>query len=117
MTAAAVLAEASRAGVSLRLVDGKAKVAGDVAPELLARLREHKAGIVAILAGDACRWCGVPLAWPQPVGFVLGDGSAECHACADRELWRLMAAADRAVSSPDALADPAELTARGEALP
>lgn len=117
MTAAAVLAEASRAGVSLRLVDGKAKVGEDVPPELLARLREHKAEIVAILAGNACRWCGVPLAWPQPVGIILGDGSAECHACADREVWRLHAAGDRVVNSPDALGDEAELMARGERLP
>ena len=69
------------------------------------------------IVDDRCRWCGVPLAWPAPVGIILGDGSAECHACADREVWRLMAAADRALNSPDALADPAELTARGEALP
>jgi hypothetical protein len=37
--------------------------------------------------------------------------------CAACEVDRLLAAADRAVASPDALADPAELMVRGEALP
>ena len=37
-----------------------------------------------------------------------------CGAC---EVKRLLAAGERAVESPDALADPAELTARGEPLP
>lgn len=113
MSAVAALAEAARVGVSLRLVDGKAKVGEDVPPELLARLREHKAEIVAILAGDRCRWCGVALAWPGPVGVTLLDGTAECHACADREVWRLMASADRAVA-PALAADEAEVMIRGE---
>ena len=73
MTAVAALRDATRAGVSLRLVAGKAKVSGDVAPELLARLREHKAEIVEILSADRCCQCGEPLAWPGPVGIVLGD--------------------------------------------
>ena len=117
MTAAAVLAEATRAGVTLRLVGGKAKVAGEPSAELLARLREHKQEIVEILSADRCRWCGEWLAWPEPAGVTLDDGIAECMPCADREVWRLIAAAERVVNSPDVLADPAELTIRGEALP
>ena len=65
-------------------------------------------------AGARCRWCGDWLAWPGPSGVVLGDGAAECMPCADREVWRLMMAGDRAVHSPDALADAAEVMIRGE---
>lgn len=68
-------------------------------------------------AGTRCSWCGEWLAWPGPAGIVLGDGTAECMPCADGEVWRLMEAGDRAVNSPDALADPAELTVRGVPLP
>jgi hypothetical protein len=80
--------------------------------DLLTTLRDHKPAIVAILRGDACRSCGERLAWPGPAGIVLGDGTAECMPCADREVWRLLAAAERVVASPNALADPAELMLR-----
>ena len=89
MTAAALLREAAQAGVTVRLAEGKPKVAGNPPPELLARLREHKAEIVEILSADRCRHCGEPLAWPGPAGIVLGDGTAECQRCADAEVWRL----------------------------
>ena len=98
----------------MRLADGKPKVAGNPSPELLARLREHKAEIVEILKGDRCRWCGELLAWPGPAGVVFGDGTAECMPCVDREVSRIRASAERAVASPDALADPAEVMLRGE---
>jgi hypothetical protein len=118
VTAAAALREATLTGVTLRLgADGKAKVGGDVAPELLAWLREHRSEIVEILSADRCRWCGEPLAWPGPAGIMLADGTAECMPCADGEVWRLMAATERAVASPDALADPAEVMLRGELHP
>ena len=67
--------------------------------------------------GDSCKHCGEPLAWPRPVGVILADGTAECMACFEREAWRILAAAERVVNSPDALADPAELMVRGELLP
>ena len=120
MTPAALLREAAQAGVSVRLSDGKPRVAGTPSPELLARLREAKAEIIAVLAGGACRQCGTPLLpAPAPRGslLVFGDGTAECMACADREVGRLFAAARRAVESPDALADPAEVMLRGEIDP
>ena len=63
---------------------------------------------------DCCRHCGALLAWPGPAGIVLGDGTAECQPCADVEAWRLLEAGRRAVKSPDALADPAEVMLRGE---
>jgi hypothetical protein len=114
VSAAAALRDAIRAGVTLRLVGGTAKVAGDPSAELLARLREHKAEIVEILGGNRCRWCGEPLAWPGSAGVILADGAAECMCCADREVWRMTTAAKRAVSSPAAVADEAEVMIRGE---
>jgi hypothetical protein len=60
-----------------------------------------------IIAGG----CGEWMAWPGPAGITYADGTAEHHAC------RVWAAAGRAVLSPAALADEAELTARGEPLP
>jgi hypothetical protein len=99
VTAAAALREASAAGVSLRLVDGTAKVAGAPSAELLARLREHKQEIVEILGADRCRWCGERLAWPIAVGVILGNDTAECMCCADREVWRITAAAERGSKS------------------
>src|SRR4051812_4137630 len=82
--------EARATGVELRLVDGALKLRGQAAPELRTALREAKAGVVAILSGDACRQCGVPLPSPAPLGTLLvyGDGTAECVGCADREVGR-----------------------------
>jgi hypothetical protein len=120
VTPAALLREAAQASVSVRLSDGKPRVGGTPSPELLARLRAAKAEITAVLAGDRCRHCGTPLSpTPAPRGslLVFADGTAECMACADREVGRLFAAGCRAVASPDALADPAEVMLRGEIDP
>lgn len=76
MSAAALLAEARAAGLSIRLAAGKAKLAGNPSPDLLARLRNAKAELVEILAGDRCRHCSQRMAWPGPVGVVFGDGTA-----------------------------------------
>lgn len=40
----------------------------------------------ALSLSDACRTCGVSLAWPLAVGVIYADGSAECMACLDREV-------------------------------
>ena len=117
MTAAALLAEAREAGVGLRLVEGAPKVSGCPSPDLLARLRGAKPELVELLRGDRCRWCGDRLAWPGPAGIVFADGTAECMQCEAREGERLMAAGRRAVDSPDALADPAEVMLHGGPLP
>src|SRR3954454_16206075 len=120
MTAAALVRQARTTGVELQLVDGNVKLRGPTTPEFRAALREHKAEIVAVLAGGACRQCGTPLLpAPAPRGslLVFGDGTAECMACADREVGRLLAGGRRAVESPDALADPAEAMLRGEIDP
>jgi hypothetical protein len=113
VSAVRLLREPQAAGLRLRAEDGQVRVAADRAPptELLERLRAHKSEILELLRSDRCQGCGERLAWPEPVGVVHGDGRASCFPCHHE------AAARRAVLSPDALADPAELTARGEPLP
>ena len=49
MTAAALLAEARAAGVTLRLCDGTVKVGGAPSPEFLASLRVHKSELASLL--------------------------------------------------------------------
>jgi hypothetical protein len=111
--AAAIVREAGALGVRLTphgdFIDWRAERAPPEA--LLAHLRARKAEVLELLRGDRCRHCGDRLAWPVPVGVVHGDGQASCFPC------HYQAAARRAVLSPDALADAAELTARGEPLP
>jgi hypothetical protein len=114
VTAAALLAEAREAGVTLRLVEGAPKGSGCPSPELLARLRGAKPELVELLRGDRCCRCSGRLAWPGPAGLVFADGTAECMPCADGEVWRLLEAGRRAVGSPDALADPAEVMLHGQ---
>ena len=108
MSAPALLREAAEAGVNLRLVEGRPKMSGAPSPDLLARLRAHKEELTQILAGDRCRRCGERMRWPEPDGVVYADGAAEHHAC------RIWAANERALNSPDALADEAEVMLRGE---
>jgi hypothetical protein len=63
---------------------------------------------------SACRHCGQPMGWPRPVGIVLADGTAAHHACAEwAEVERIRRRGENALS-PDALADEAEVTVRGE---
>jgi hypothetical protein len=117
VTAAALLAEARAAGVTLRLAGSTPKVAGGPSPELLAQLRAARVEVVELLRGDRCRHCGDRLAWPGPAGIVFADGTAECMRCEAREVERLLAAGRRTVDSPDALADPAEVMLHGGPLP
>ena len=114
--AVALRAEAEAGGVRLRLAgDGKVRAAG-APPELLARLREHKAELLDLLAGHVCRHCGEVMDWPAPVGRMFGDGTAAHHACHERaEVERIRARAANALSA-EALADEAEVTVRGEEL-
>lgn len=82
MSAVAVLVEALAAGVRLRVDErGQVRAAGVITPDLLARLRAHKAELLELLRGDRCRGCGQRLAWPDAVGVVHGDGLASCFAC------------------------------------
>jgi hypothetical protein len=111
--AAALVRNVAAVGAELRLVDGAVKVRGLVSPEMRAALREARGQVAAILAGNACRWCGEPLAWPGPVGITFADGAAECLPYAGREVGRLLAAGARDVA-PELAADPAEVMVRGE---
>ena len=63
------------------------------------------------LSPDArCRWCDQIIDWRRGLGLAFADGIVAHVACDDeREIERYLAAGRRAVESPDALADPAEL--------
>ena len=110
MSAAALLREASLSGVEVAVVLGRVRLRATSGPpaDLLARLRSSRVEIVEILDGNRCRRCGERMRWPEPDGVVYADGTAEHHQC------RLFAAAERAVLSPDALGDEAEVMVRGE---
>jgi hypothetical protein len=115
MSAAALLAEARAAGLSIRLADKKAKLAGNPSPELLARLREVRAELIEILGGDRCRRCSERIAWPGPVGVVFGDGTAAHIGCFEEaEGERLMAAAARALVGVVGTSDEGEFLRAGE---
>jgi hypothetical protein len=108
---------AAAAGVQLRVEpNGAVKVLArpsDVPPDLLAALREHKAELAAVLAGNACRWCGEPMGWPAPVGVVLGDDTAMHTRCGEEfHVERIKRLAENAFSR-EAMADPAEIMIRG----
>lgn len=102
-TAAKLLAEVAAEGGELRLKAGRPNVTGRPSPELLERLRAHRTELTALLSGNACRHCGEPMAWPDPVGVILADGTAEHHEC------RLLAAAERALNGVIATSDEGEL--------
>ena len=87
MSAVGLLAEAAVAGVSLRVApDGTVHLTADTPPPpaLLAGLREHQREIVALLRGDACRYCGEPIRWAEPGGLVFDDGRGAHVACYER---------------------------------
>jgi hypothetical protein len=111
VTAAAALIAAREAGLTLTVEPHGLRCRPSPSPELLVRLRAHKAELLELLLGERCKRCGERLAWPSPVGVIYADGTAEHHEC------RLWAAAERAVLSPDALADEAEVMLRGGPLP
>lgn len=116
MSAARLLREAEAAGVRLRLAQGGAvKAAGTVSLELLARLRAQKAGLVAILRGDACRWCGAAVA--KPDGMTLGDHTIGHYTCYVADTMRRAEQALAPLPADDGGVDDAELMVRGEPLP
>jgi hypothetical protein len=83
--ALALLAEATAAGMRVRLADGGGlRASGRAPPDLLARLRAHKAELVGLLSGGVCRHCGEVMGWPAPVGRMFADGMAAHHACHER---------------------------------
>jgi hypothetical protein len=109
VSAPALLRAAAQAGVTLRLVDGKSRVSGVPSPDLLARLRANKDELTQILTGDRCRGCGERLDYQRDWNTrAFADGTGMCGPCYYLE------AAERALHSPDALTDPAEVMLRGE---
>jgi TubC N-terminal docking domain len=110
----ALLREARDAGVALAAEGGRVRLSADdpPSPELLARLCAHKAELLGLLTGTHCRRCGTHLDYRHDWSTrAFADGTGSCGPC-----YYLEAAA-RAVLSPAALADEAELTVRGEELP
>lgn len=114
----ALLAEASAAGVRVRLTGtGGLRAPADAPAELLTRLRGRKAELAALLAGEACRHCGGAIEARLPGWIPFTDGTAAHLACYEvAEAERLHARA-ACCFAPDVLADEAEVTMRGESLP
>ena len=108
MTAVALLARARDAGVHVRAIGGDLRLHGRPDGDLVRAMREAKPELIGILRGNRCRLCGKLLAWPAPAGIVFADHTAECMACADREVGRILAAAERVVA-PELANDPGEL--------
>lgn len=108
MTAVSLLAEAKAAGVTLRLVAGNPKVGGSPSPDLLARLRQHKPELVALLRGDACRYCGGAIDWTVPGARAFADELAAHNTCwEEAEIDRHFRHAELAVD-PRFASDPNE---------
>ncbi len=79
---------AREAGVGLRPgADGALRVLarpGEVPPPLLEALRLHKPGLLALLAGLACRRCGGAILDRGPDAWVpFADGTAAHMSCED----------------------------------
>ena len=108
--AVALLARAREARVDVRVHGGDLRLRGKPDADLVQAIREAKPALVAILRGDTCRWCGEPMAWPGPAGVVAAAGTALHHDCYHAsEFALLLASGRRAVESPAALADEAEM--------
>lgn len=106
----ALLTEARVAGVGIRLVGGKPRVAGEPSPEFLARLRAAKDALAALLAGETCRHCGAAIDWLRPGVVAFADGTGAHLPCHERaEIERLHRAAERALACVVATSDDGEL--------
>ena len=121
MSAVGLKMAVEAAGGRLRREGGELVVVapkGRLGPELLAELRERKGQLLAVLAGERCRYCEGAIEWRRPGGVTFADGTVAHLGCYEEaEAARLRSAACPAVASPVAPADEAELTARGEPLP
>jgi hypothetical protein len=115
-----VLDEAAVLRVTLCAADGFIDWSAKQAPPeaFLVRLAAAKPVLVQLLDGSLCRHCFERMDWRSGNSLAFGDGTAAHLTCADQlEVARLLAAGRRAVSSPDALADPAEVMLHGGPLP
>ena len=117
MSAARLLDEGRAAGLQLRVEDGRVRLSAAAAPspELLARLRAHKAEIAALLRGDLCRHCGAPTEWSRPGCIAFVDGTAAHLGCYEQaEVTRLLAAGQRVVAGVAAGSEAGELITGGQ---
>ena len=110
MSAVAVLARAERARLRLTVENGALRCRPTPPTELLDELRHHKAELMDILVGDRCRHCGEPLDWRRAGPRAFADGLSAHHGCYEADAMRRAELA----RTPDALADEAEITLRGE---
>jgi len=117
----------SAAALLMKLQDGGASVwaegtelvvrapSGRLAAADVEELRHHKPALLALLAGDHCRYCEDRIDWRRPSCVAFGDGTSAHLGCYEEAaVARLLAAGSRAVESPDALEDSAEVMLRGE---
>ena len=79
MSAAALLTRLQNAGASIRHDDGKLLVrapTGRLTPDLVEELRHRKPLLLAILAGDHCRYCEDAIDWRRPHAVAFGTARA-----------------------------------------
>jgi hypothetical protein len=81
VTAAELLSLARWAGLDLWLEGSEARVAAEVSPELLERLRDHRPELVEILTGRRCRCCSTRITVERPAALLLPGGEVECFEC------------------------------------
>ena len=112
LTVAELLGELVAAGAGPRAVGDRLCIAvppDQLPPELLARARAAKPELIALLRHAlTCTCCSSTPARAEIGGFDLAGW--RCNACLTEA--GLLAAGERAVAAPDALADPAELMLR-----
>jgi hypothetical protein len=118
MSATALLARLHRLGAEIA-TDGSELVVkappGRLAAADVEELRHRKPALLGVLMGDLCMYCEDAIDWRRPYGVTFGDGTAAHLGCYEEaEVARVCEAARRAVLSPDAIADPAEVMIRGE---
>jgi hypothetical protein len=110
MSAVALLARARDAGVDVRVHGGDLRLRGTPDADLVQAIREAKPALVAILRGDtpaagaASPWHGLGRHVVEAAGTALHH---DCYQAS--EFARLLASGRRAVESPAALADEAEM--------
>ena len=84
MSAAALLRKLHEAGASVRADGGELVVrapAGRLAAADVEELRHHKPALLALLAGDRCRYCEGAIDWRRPSCIAFGDGTAAHVGC------------------------------------
>jgi hypothetical protein len=81
-----ILRAARAGGIAVIAVgtDLKLRAEQPPAPELLARLRAHKAVLLQVLTGHRCRECGETIDWRTPGAVAFADDAAAHLTCYER---------------------------------